>query len=378
MALEVYRIDEIINNKELSDKLNEFALLSTNLYRMYATIDWIKCLNVSDTETLILTQLSDNSEIENLLPFRKCIKKLNIASYKSINLTSNLMSADAIGCEPMGIVSEVNYSKLLNGLFDRYQDISCIYFKSIAPDSQIFNCLVRSADIPTAKYFCCLESGPRDFHTLSLKVTFNEYLALFNKKERYNLKRQCRLAQEASGGELTLKRITSPQEVDYLASCARQILNNSWKSNMGEIEQFFSEERCLEYCSFARNGLLRSYVLLGNDEPWAFVLGYQWDGVFHYSNVAYKQSMANLSPGTVLFYLMLEDLHLHNKPQIINFGVGNSFYKRRFGTDCSKDCTLLVLRNGLKNMALSVCINLVNHAKRILKNTKIFGTEQIV
>jgi CelD/BcsL family acetyltransferase involved in cellulose biosynthesis len=54
--------------------------------------------------------------------------------------------------------------------------------------------------------------------------------------------------------------------------------------------------------------------------------------VFHYSDIAYDESHSALSPGKVLLYLLIDDLHRWNVPAVINFGVGEAGYKRHFGS----------------------------------------------
>jgi CelD/BcsL family acetyltransferase involved in cellulose biosynthesis len=108
-------------------------------------------------------------------------------------------------------------------------------------------------------------------------------------------------------------------------------------------------------------------MLLGKKEPWAFVLGFQRNGVFHYSNIAYDVNYARLSPGTVLFYLMLEHLHEFNKPVTLNFGVGEAFYKMRFGTDKLIDCNIMVMNAGFKTALIYLWLATINNIK-ILRN----------
>ena len=378
MSSEIITFDEALKSTELVDKLNDMALLSKNLYRMYGSSDWLKSINRPDNTIFLLLHKSKNSKIDNILPFINCTKVINLLNCKLITIGFNLNAAEAIGCEILGDISEFNYADIVNYIFDKQDGIDCIYIKSISPETEIYSTLIESGKKINSKYFCFIESGPREFHSLSLKESFEAFLSMYSKKERYNLKRQCRLAREASGGELTLKRIASADDVEFFVTSSRQILNNSWKSNLGETDIFFSMDRCSEYSILAQNGLLRSYILLGNSEPWAFVLGYQWGGIFHYSNVAYDESRANLSPGTVLFYLMLEDLHFNNKPEILNFGIGNSFYKRRFGTEISSDCTLFIARKNIKNKLLAIALNIKNSIKNLYNNIKLTKSTETV
>ena len=175
------------------------------------------------------------------------------------------------------------------------------------------------------------------------------------------------MAKEAAADDLVLKSISSPADVEFFTDCCKKILGSSWKATGTESNDIFSAERCQEYRLLAEKGLLRSYVLIGNNEPWAFILGFQWEGVYHYSNIAFDDKWSDLSPGTVAFYLMLEDLHAHNKPDILSFGICDASYKKRFGTRVSYDRSLVLFRNNIRNKAACVFADTNNKIKFVLK-----------
>jgi CelD/BcsL family acetyltransferase involved in cellulose biosynthesis len=93
----------------------------------------------------------------------------------------------------------------------------------------------------------------------------------------------------------------------------------------------------------------------------AFVLGFQYRGVFHYSDVAYDEEFAGLSPGSVLLFLLLEDLFGHCRPSILHFGIGEADYKRRFSNFKEYDNEVLLMRSGL--MATCFRMNAFMRAK---------------
>ena len=61
----------------------------------------------------------------------------------------------------------------------------------------------------------------------------------------------------------------------------------------------------------------------------------------------FDPSFARLSPGTVLIYLLAEDLILHRPPGRLCFGFGDSYYKREFSNDHSEEVSFLLLNRGL-------------------------------
>ena len=59
--------------------------------------------------------------------------------------------------------------------------------------------------------------------------------------------------------------------------------------------------------------------------------------------IGYLPQHADQSPGTVLLYLILEDLFALDRYRILDFGSGSAFYKEAFATGCLEfaDCYLL-------------------------------------
>src|SRR5262249_35857972 len=94
-------------------------------------------------------------------------------------------------------------------------------------------------------------------------------------------------------------------------------------------------------------GLLRSYVLTAGTQPCAFVLGYQGRETFHHVQIGYDPSFAGYSPGSVLHYLLFEDLILHRPPRWVSFGYGDSEYKRMFGNVHFEEAIVLLVNRRL-------------------------------
>ena len=347
------------------------ASSSDSLFRMYGSADWICSTDKFENEILTFIEKGENDVIKSVFSVKKNIKEIHIFNYKFIKIFFVLNCVDLISSEPLGNFKEKLSIEIFNEIFDYFKNLSCLYIKSINPESVKLTIINDCLSTKKSKYFICKGSPIRSFHYITLGESFDQYLSKFSKKERYNLKRQCRVAQKYCGDKLELKRIDESKWVDFFVNCSRKILKKSWKVDLGEENEFFSDKCTLKYLEISRKGLLRSYVLLGGDEPWAFVLGFQWDGVFHYSNIAYDKEKFNLSPGAVLFYLMLEDLYMYNKPNYLNFGIGNSFYKNRFGTDIDSDCTVLILKKNIKNFMLSLCLKTIFLIKSKINKVKI-------
>ena len=79
------------------------------------------------------------------------------------------------------------------------------------------------------------------------------------------------------------------------------------------------------------------------------MIGYQYDAVLQFQQTAYASEFATFSPGTVLYYLLLEDLYHHRRPDHVNHGVGVTPHKRLFTNRQSLDTTVYLFRPTLAN-----------------------------
>ena len=177
-------------------------------------------------------------------------------------------------------------------------------------------------------------------------------LSRFSHKKRYNLNRQVRLLREHCSGNMKLLRVESPQQVDDFVRAARAVSGRSWQFKHNVPQNIDAETKVRELTDLAQRGILRSYLLMCGDRPSAFVIGYQYRGVYHYSDVAYHEDLARFSPGSVLLYLLIEDLIEHHRPVHVNLGVGDADYKSQFANHQANYISLLLLRKNPLNRLL--------------------------
>ena len=140
------------------------------------------------------------------------------------------------------------------------------------------------------------------------------------KRTRNTLKRRLKKLTEKGGGSLECTLVEHEDQVDDFYRAASLIARKSWQSHsFGRPE----EETAVSYASlqqYARNGCLRAYLLSCGGHPCAFVIGYQYEDVLQFEQTAYLPEFADYSPGTVLYYLVMQDLYRHRRPRFVNHG----------------------------------------------------------
>ena len=99
----------------------------------------------------------------------------------------------------------------------------------------------------------------------------------------------------------------------------------------------------------AERGVLRAYILYCGEDLGAFGLGYADHGVFHFRATGYDQSLAALSPGTVLMYLVVGNLLDAGGVRRLCFCYGDAPYKRLFSNLHLETARIVLIRRTRKN-----------------------------
>jgi CelD/BcsL family acetyltransferase involved in cellulose biosynthesis len=164
---------------------------------------------------------------------------------------------------------------------------------------------------------------------LSLPKSWEAYLALLNAKDRHELRRKMRRAEEASP-PLRFRQCAEDE-------CARHdILSfiSLHKKSRPEKEAFMDEEREAFFRdvsqTFARKGWLRLYILERDQEAVAAVLCFDYGESLYLYNSGFDPELSSLSPGIVLIGYSIQDAISRGK-RWFDFMRGNEDYKHRLG-----------------------------------------------
>jgi CelD/BcsL family acetyltransferase involved in cellulose biosynthesis len=101
-------------------------------------------------------------------------------------------------------------------------------------------------------------------------------------------------------------------------------------------------------------GSVRGYILFLNNAPVSYLyLPIEGERAI-YTFLGYDPKMAELSPGTVLHLLAIEDLCRSGKIRYLDFTQGEGQHKELFGTFSVPCVDLLLLRQSLRNRFLTM------------------------
>ena len=191
--------------------------------------------------------------------------------------------------------------------------------------------------------------SPREecLYFVNMKGTFDEYLKLRSPKSRQNLKRSVKRFVE--GNPEAFQVYTLPEAMDAFHREAVSISSQTYQAlmlNAGlpDTPQFL---RAMQ--DRASRAEARGYLLRVRGKPIAFAWCTAKGDCMSYQLIGYLPEHADLSPGTVLLYLILQDLFLLEKYRMLDFGSGSAFYKEAFATDKLKFADSYLLRPTLEH-----------------------------
>lgn len=154
--------------------------------------------------------------------------------------------------------------------------------------------------------------GWRACHTIPLPETVPDYLAKLSGKKRYNLTRQYRLLEEATG-PLELKRIDRSGDVKDLVE-GIAALSAAGGTGRAKTPR--------DYRVLAANRLLLSYVLKSGDDVIAVISGSRYGDTWHVHHICYAERFRHLSAGAVAMHSALQDVIADFAFTSADFGFG--------------------------------------------------------
>ncbi len=236
--------------------------------------------------------------------------------------------------------------QVLETILDSERKCQAIYLPTIPTDSTLFKTLTA---VGASRFLCYLPYGIRPWHHLQIDGDFNDYLSRMGTKTRGTLRRKVRKLQESTAGKFAFRRLSSPHEVPELIKSVSQISQATWQNRLLGLRIDNDPDTIAGYTEMARQGLLRAYLIELGNRPCAFLIGYQYRGVYYYEETGFDEAFTELSPGTAVLFLAIEDLFAFDRPRSINFGIGDGVHKRRFANLERQDAAVLLFRRNLSN-----------------------------
>ena len=351
-TLEVSRSPEGWDDPAVRERWGELVRGSESVNVMYASPEWFDLLRETApaSELALAVARDGGGAVAGVVPLQLGSHALQFDVSSRTLHTSRLRAAVVLGSVPMLPPDAALHSRLYSLLLAPELGRDCVYMDAVPGGSL---CARPEPRAGRGAHLTYVPYGSRQSHLLRLGGSAQDHFSKMSSKARGNLHRSIKQLKARGGGRLELVRVEAEGEVDEFLREAAAVSRKTWQHKILGSRVSDTEEERAGFRARARRGLLRSYTLRCGDEPCAFVVGHQYGGVYHYNEVGYDPAYASFSPGTVLLYLLIQDLFAHRPPRLLNFGVGDADYKRRFGNVQMEDASVLVFRKSLRGRLLT-------------------------
>jgi len=205
-------------------------------------------------------------------------------------------------------------------------DVEVVYAIEAAPERP----QRALAMLPQAVRYAIFPAYQR--HYIEIEGSYGSYLGKFSNKTRQTWRRKLSKLERANGGPVRWRAFRRAEEMPEFHCLACQVAKTTYQEklyNSGILDTPAFRDQLERN---ARADLIRGYVLFLNQRPIAYNYCYAIDGVLVSSKIGYDPKFAQLSPGTVLFHLILETLFGRDRFRQFDFGRGEFAYKEHYAT----------------------------------------------
>jgi CelD/BcsL family acetyltransferase involved in cellulose biosynthesis len=187
---------------------------------------------------------------------------------------------------------------------------------------------------------------------LRLPDSFDEFVRSRSKKTRENLRVYRNRLHRDHGDALSLRVYHEPGEHEELLRVVEKVAAKTYQRGLGVAPPDSLEERTLTALQLER-GWYRAWVLSANDRPIAFWSGAGFNGTFLVGTPGYDPEFAEYSIGTYLLMRVIEDLIADDAIHSLDYGLGESEYKRRFGSDSWEEEDVLIFAPSFRGVRVN-------------------------
>jgi CelD/BcsL family acetyltransferase involved in cellulose biosynthesis len=234
------------------------------------------------------------------------------------------------------------YDALFRELSARAREFDAIYLPDIPVGSMIWEGAGRAAESRRFLRYSPAARAPKVL--LRLDGTFEEYMSKFSSKHRKHLRRAAEKLEEK--GAVEVVRCTEAEQIDSFLEHAIAISRKTYQWNLLGLGLRSKEKIDRQFSFLARNGWLRSYLLLCGGAPCAFILGFRHGSGYFLEEMGYDPDWRDLQVGKLLHLRVIEDLFTCDRPAVYDLGE-YGLHKDEFGTDSVDQGQILLFRRAL-------------------------------
>lgn len=172
---------------------------------------------------------------------------------------------------------------------------------------------------------------------------FDGLLAGVSSKRRSTLKRKVRRFAKESGGDICWREYRGVEELAEFFALALPLAEKTYQSRLFDGALPETDEFLQSATLAAESDLVRAYLLFLDDKPAAYLYAPLEEDTLIYAYLGYDPSLSQLSPGTVLQYLVHERLFEQSEIRRFDFTAGDGAHKQLFSNRRYECCDVLAV-----------------------------------
>lgn len=204
---------------------------------------------------------------------------------------------------------------------------------------------------------------------IDLNWSFEQYLEKFSSKTRSTIQRKIRKFNQYCGGELKWKTYSAPSGIAEFFLSAREVSKLTYQERLLDVGLPDSQAFFQEAVALAAEGRVRAYILFHGERPVSYLYCPEKDGVLIYAYLGYDPEYQNLSVGTILQWLAIEQIFGECKFRFFDFTEGMSNHKQLFASHQRLCANVFFVRRTLGNVLLIRSHMLMNSISKGLGET---------
>ncbi|OGB33426.1 MAG: GNAT family N-acetyltransferase [Burkholderiales bacterium RIFCSPLOWO2_12_FULL_61_40] len=184
---------------------------------------------------------------------------------------------------------------------------------------------------------------------IDLQQSFDSYRSKFSSKTRSTLTRKLRKYSQHCGGGIPWKTYQTPAQMRDFFRAASAVSKLSYQERLLDVGIPNSEAFIVQAESLAAEQKVRAYVLFDGARPVSYLYCPAQGDTLSYSYLGYDPQYMQLSVGTVIQWLAVEQLFREARFRYFDFTEGQSEHKRLFSTHQRLCANVFLLKKTFRN-----------------------------
>jgi CelD/BcsL family acetyltransferase involved in cellulose biosynthesis len=204
---------------------------------------------------------------------------------------------------------------------------------------------------------------------IDLGLTLESYQNAFSSKTRSTIKRKIRKYSQHCGGTIPWRTYKTPEEMREFVRLARAVSKLTYQERLLDAGIPDTEDFIHHAESLAHDDRVRAYILFDGERAVSYLYCPVQDGILIYAYLGYDPDYMQMSVGTILQWLAVEQLFQEARFRYFDFTEGQSDHKRLFATHQLQCANVFFVKRSIRNTTVIYSQLFINRVSRWVGTT---------